>query len=110
MGRLSDEQKIAQGPARWLCLDCGKDTDKSEEYYMLWYRIWRSINYKIDGMLCLDCVEKRLGRELVGEDFSKAPINESQARRCPALAQRLVRPSLTGCSIGSPVASAERQR
>ena len=110
MAHLFDEEKIAQGPARWLCLDCDKDTDKSEEYYMLWYRIWRSINYKIDGMLCLDCVEKRLGRELIGADFSKAPINESQARRCPAVALRLARLSLTGRSIGSPAVSAERRR
>ena len=89
---LTDEEKEAQGRARWFCMDCRKDTFTSEEYYMLWYRIWRSINYKIDGMLCLDCVELRLGRELVSRDFSKATINEMQARSCPSLALRLGRP------------------
>lgn len=91
MTRLTDEEKIAQGRSRWLCMDCTKDTYESEEYYMLWYRVWRSINYKIEGMLCLICVEKRLGRGLTGADFSKAPINERQAKICPALADRLRR-------------------
>jgi hypothetical protein len=89
MARLTDEEKIALGRVGWLCMDCSKDTYASEEYYMLWYKVWRSINYKMDGMLCLNCVEKRLGRELTSKDFSKAPINEEQAKICPELALRL---------------------
>ncbi|HEY0063806.1 MAG TPA: hypothetical protein VGC21_16940 [Telluria sp.] len=65
-------------------MDCANDTFESEEFYMLWYRIWRSINYKIEGMLCLACAEKRLGRDLTAKDFSKARINQGQARVCPA--------------------------
>ena len=72
-------------------MDCRQDTYATEEYYMLWYRIWRSINYKIDGMLCLACAETRLGRPLTSNDFSKAPINKNQARICPALAERIDR-------------------
>jgi hypothetical protein len=91
MTRLTDEEKRAQGRSGWLCMDCTNDTYESEEFYMLWNRVWRSINYKIEGMLCLVCVEKRLGRELTGNDFSKAPINQRQAKICPALASRLLR-------------------
>jgi hypothetical protein len=89
--RLSDEQKVALGRSLWICLDCGQDTFISEEYYMLWYRVWRSLHYKMNGMLCLNCAETRLGRQLVASDFSKAPVNQIQALRCPALALRLTR-------------------
>jgi hypothetical protein len=85
---LSDAEKIAQGQERWLCLDCTKDTDTSQEYYMLKLKIWKSINPKIDGMLCLSCAEKRLGRKLVHRDFTLTPVNFGQARVCPALAER----------------------
>ncbi|SHH55722.1 hypothetical protein [Massilia sp. CF038] len=91
MNKLADAEKIAQGRARWLCMDCQVDTYQNEQYYMLWYRVWRSIHYKIDGMLCLDCAEKRLGRELTGADFSKARVNQGQAKVCAALAMRLNR-------------------
>lgn len=65
---------------------------------MLWYRIWRSINYKIDGMLCLACTERRLGRRLTSRDFTRAPVNAILARICPALAMRLARTDLE-CGI-----------
>ena len=88
---IPDEVKILQGRSRFLCMDCAEDTYQGQEYYMLWYKVWRSINYKIDGMLCLLCAEKRLGRELTSGDFSRAPVNRHQARICPALARRLAR-------------------
>jgi len=91
MVRVTDNQKIAQGRVGWLCMDCSKDTYASEEFYMLWYRVWRSINYKIEGMLCLACVEKRLKRELTSKDFSRALVNAAKAKICPELAMRLAR-------------------
>ena len=27
--------------SRWLCLDCGKDTFRTDEYYMLRNKLWR---------------------------------------------------------------------
>jgi hypothetical protein len=56
----------------WLCLDCGKDTLHSKgDYYMLRNRLWRQLvpREQRHGMLCLACVESRLGRPLVSEDF-----------------------------------------
>ena len=49
---------------RFNCLDCGQDTAQLHEYYMLRDDLWRQINPTIDGMLCIGCVEKRLGRRL----------------------------------------------
>ena len=78
----------------WCCMDCGKDTDASEEYYMLRNPLWRQAVKRPHrkGMLCLDCVEIRLGRPLNAEDFTEAPVNAQQAAICPALARRLSTP------------------
>lgn len=72
-------------------MDCSKDTLECNELYALHRRLWRKINPLIARMLCLDCAERRLGRELTSADFSKAPINSEQAVLCPALALRLAR-------------------
>ena len=88
---LSDAEKMALGSVRFLCMDCRKDTDESQEYYMLEDALWQSLVPDIDGMLCLDCVERRLGRELSHADFSSVPVNAAQAVVCPALARRLGR-------------------
>ena len=48
-----------------LCLDCGVDTIAIDEYYMVTHELWANS----DGMLCIGCLEKRLGRELTPDDF-----------------------------------------
>jgi len=53
------------------CVDCGMDTGKKGEYYMVHDKIWMlsglgSYNSK---MLCLNCLEKRIGRPLTKDDF-----------------------------------------
>ncbi len=53
------------------CLDCKQWTDG--EYYMIHPPLWDSIADQ--GMLCIGCLEQRLGRELVPDDFTDAPIN-----------------------------------
>jgi hypothetical protein len=75
----------------FLCMDCKKDTNNSNEIYSLKQRIWLRANPLIARMLCLECVERRLGRNLVADDFSRAPINAENAAVCPALATRLAR-------------------
>lgn len=72
-------------------MDCGKDTLESSEYFHLKDSIWRRINPLIIGMMCLECVEDRLGRPLCRADFSSAPVNGRHAKSCPALAERLAR-------------------
>lgn len=71
------------------CLDCGKDTLKAKEYYMIHNHLWKLANPQVHGMLCLDCLEKRLGRELRPADFTDAPVNEIKAKLCHALKIRL---------------------
>ncbi len=58
------------------CLDCGQDTGHHglREYYMLRDAIWKKI-CNIRGMLCIGCVERRLGRVLTRSDFTACPLN-----------------------------------
>lgn len=59
-----------------MCQVCHVDTlESASDYYMLKNRIWRSVCISPRGMMCLSCVESRLGRKLVREDFTGAPIN-----------------------------------
>jgi hypothetical protein len=63
-----------------LCKDCGKDTGRRglNEYYMVSREIWTTIHQAFEektGFLCIGCLEKRLGRTLVREDFPDCPEN-----------------------------------
>jgi hypothetical protein len=59
------------------CDDCGVNTSSNggiAEYYMVHYHVWNSI--RPAQFLCVGCLERRLGRRLVHEDFNwQAPIN-----------------------------------
>lgn len=69
------EQAI-EGALGWLCLDCGVHCGDIDEYYMIHDHLWDSLTLKAhDGMLCIGCLETRLGRELTAVDFTDAPIN-----------------------------------
>ena len=51
------------------CLDCEKDTFLDwKDYYMVNHNIWKAYGVG-DGLLCMDCIEKRLGRKLTKEDI-----------------------------------------
>lgn len=86
--------KIAKLKPNWACIDCRKDTLANDEHYQLSDHTWRRANPLIIGVLCLDCVERRLGRPLHAGDFTPAAINATHALRCPPLAQRLTRAPL----------------
>lgn len=47
--------------------------------------LWLSANAKGDGKLCIACLETRIGRRLMPEDFIDAPIN----RRFHLMSERL---------------------
>jgi hypothetical protein len=59
----------------FACLDCGVDTGRINEYYMVTDEAWLSANPLEDGMLCIGCLEGRLGRRLTPEDFTRCPLN-----------------------------------
>ena len=62
--------------AGWLCLDCNGHTLEMDEYYMVQFHVWKEANPENDGMLCISCLEKRLGRILVPDDFLDCPLNQ----------------------------------
>ena len=59
------------------CLDCEVDTSELGEYYMVWDILWmEAVGDLHGGMLCLGCLEKRLGITLTPDDFTDAPVNQ----------------------------------
>lgn len=84
--------RAAPNTAMSACMDCGKDTIASQEYYALKDSVWRRLNPLVLGLLCLECAEDRLGRPLYRSDFAALPLNAQYARVCPGLAERLARP------------------
>jgi hypothetical protein len=59
---------------RFRCVDCGKDTSNSGEYYSVSDDVWDASGIAPDGgMLCLTCLETRIGRLLTAEDFRMWP-------------------------------------
>ncbi len=72
------------------CMVC--DYDCVNEFYMVHDHLWqvaieglptptmRMIGGRITGgsLLCIGCLEKRLGRKLTAADFSKAPCNHDR--------------------------------
>jgi len=71
---------------KWLCLDCRIDTGRIGEHYMLVDAVWQLVHNSNKGMLCVECLEKRLGRRLNPGDFNDSHVNrvkpgESKSQR-----------------------------
>jgi hypothetical protein len=68
-----------RGPAdnigRFNCLDCGENTARLDEYYMVRGEVWRFAVPVGRGMLCIGCLEHRIGRKLRPRDFTPARVN-----------------------------------
>lgn len=71
------------------CMDCTVDTLAIDEYYMVTDGVWELANPQRCGMLCIGCLEKRLGRTLTAADFTAAPINHGVFPYSERLAARL---------------------
>jgi hypothetical protein len=61
--------------SKFLCADCGVDTGKLGEFYFVNTSLWLSAMRSLKGMLCVGCLEGRIGRRLSSSDFTKATIN-----------------------------------
>jgi hypothetical protein len=58
-------------PVRWYCVDCDLDTLEAGHYYSVHDALWAAAGMAPNGgMLCLDCLERRLGRALALDDFN----------------------------------------
>lgn len=88
-------RKSTRCRSRFLCEDCGCDTGKMKEFYFIHTHLWLSVTSSINGMLCIGCLEIRLGRQLAPADFTDASINS--LRHGSGKSNRLVA-RLTGTS------------
>lgn len=72
---------------KWLCLDCKVDTGKCNEHYFVNTDLWlKAVGSKI-GMLCVGCLEIRIGRRLNKSDFPEVTINSPKHAK---MSQRLL--------------------
>lgn len=51
-----------------LCSDCGRDVFEIKQYYMIKDEIWNKYGND-EGLLCMDCLEKRAGFKMFLSDF-----------------------------------------
>jgi hypothetical protein len=59
-------------PGPW-CVDCNVDSCAVDGLYMVHDRVWPI--GRLDGMLCVACLEQRIGRRLTPADFQDVPCN-----------------------------------
>jgi len=78
--------------AKFICLDCGVDTGRIGEFYMLHDDVWLSVVPDSLGMLCVGCIESRLGRQLQSSDFNNSFVNNRKwnVTRSDRLTQRMI--------------------
>jgi hypothetical protein len=75
----------AQSTLRFYCVDCGKNT-LGGEYYAVSDDLWAASGVAPDGgMLCLACLETRIGRALTLDDFTAIVPSEECWERHVAL-------------------------
>ena len=73
------------------CRDCIIVTTpnrcKDWQWYMVHDAVWEAAGMeRFGGELCIDCLEKRLGRPLTGADFPDIPVNRIWGPDTPRLA------------------------
>lgn len=75
----------------WNCRDCRRNTAILGEYYSVNNDVWREGGLAPDGgLLCVKCLEGRLGRTLRPGDFVSCRVNEDPTRyRSDLLCSRL---------------------
>lgn len=71
------------------CLDCGVHTGDTGEYYTVEDEIWLAANPDDHGMLCVGCLETRIGRALTPADFPEYPVNMVLEQKSPRLRDRI---------------------
>jgi hypothetical protein len=74
------DRKWHNAPERTHCVDCHRATGRIGHFYSVEDAVWRLSGLStIGGVLCLDCLEKRIGRPLAVEDF-KPTFSEENRR------------------------------
>lgn len=77
--------------SKWLCVDCSENTQL--EHYFAKPEVWFSLAKMTEtGMLCIGCLEARIGRKLHKNDFTNAHINDPRRySKTTRLVDRLTR-------------------
>ena len=58
------------------CVDCSVNTGAIDEYYMVTDEVWAEAKMEpTGGMLCIGCLETRLGYQLNRSHFTDCPLN-----------------------------------
>lgn len=57
-----------------LCHDCFVNVVTIKEYYMVYDALWLSVAHQHE-ILCVGCLEHRLGRKLTKADFTDCILN-----------------------------------
>ena len=71
------------------CAACSANTLHLDEYYMVHKELWLTAWPEDRGMLCIGCLESKLGRTLTAADFTDAPVNDGVFGQSERLAARL---------------------
>lgn len=73
-----------------MCDGCGRDTVSPPfEWYTVHDQIWAETGLGThDAVLCVGCLEQRLGRQLQPEDFPDVPTNKPQVNDSERLLDR----------------------
>lgn len=83
-------KKATRRRGRFICMDCSVDTGKIHEFYYIKLELWLTVVDGKNGMLCIGCLETRLGRQLRRHDFTDASINDPRhGNKSTRLLQRL---------------------
>jgi hypothetical protein len=65
---------------RTRCQDCGLDVTAAGHWHMLLDSVWACTGLgPEDGVLCLPCIERRLGRRLAYDDFQRTNRRNREA-------------------------------
>jgi hypothetical protein len=92
---------------RFRCVDCGKDTGGGE-YYTVEDDLWAASGAE-DGMLCLACLERRIGRPLTEDDFTALCPTASAWKRHLAARHSTDRNSICGISPRTRLRRSDRE-
>ena len=78
---LESDPHPPRPPFSSKCADCDIDTmgDSSHEMYMVHGSVWRESGACECKLLCIGCLERRIGRLLHSGDFTRCPLNYENA-------------------------------
>ena len=59
----------------WCCVDCDINTFiHTDDYFMVKHKIWKKFGVGTE-MLCVNCLEKRMGRKITKHDLLNCQLN-----------------------------------